>query len=398
MKKMFKIGLCLIAGWAFNIFPVFASDMSQDDLIKELKAMKSRIEKLESALEQKDAEMTAIKKEKGEVAGESEAGASDTEFFWTDRINISGAIEVEAAHESMDFNDPEENDTDSSDVALATVELGIDAQINKHVSGHALLLWEEDDTEPVDIDEGYITISGEDVVPLYLSAGKMYVPFGSFGSHFISDPITLEIGETRESAIRAGFANDMFDISLSVFNGDIDEINDDDKISTFVGSAVFTLPEEAIPDLGLSIGVSYISNIADSDGIEGEISGPITDSVGGLSLFISASLKETFFIEAEYIGATDRFAAGELGFDGGMAYEPSAYNLEFAWAPNDALELAVRHEGSDDLGTFMPEKQFGIAASYNLFKNTSIGLEYMTGEYENGDKRDLITTQLAVEF
>jgi hypothetical protein len=342
--------------------------------------------------------MAAIKKEKGEGAGESEAGASDTESFWTDRINISGVIEVEAAHESMDFNDPEENDTDSSDIALATVELGIDAKINKHVSGHALLLWEEDDTEPVDIDEGYITLSGEDVIPLYLSAGKMYVPFGSFNSHFINDPITLEIGETRESAVRAGFANDMFDISLSLFNGDIDKINDDDKISTFVGSAVFTLPEEVAPDLGLSMGVSYISNMADSDGIEGEISGPITDSVGGLGIFLSASFKETFFVEAEYISATDRFAPGELGFDDGMAYEPSAYNLEFAWALNDALELAVRYEGSDDLGALMPEKQFGIAASYNLFKNTSIGLEFMTGEYENGDERDLISAQLAVEF
>ncbi|MBN1907919.1 MAG: LbtU family siderophore porin [Deltaproteobacteria bacterium] len=346
MKKIFKIGLCLIAGWAFNISSVYA-----EDLLK-----------------------------------------------WAERINISGVVEVEAAHESMDFSDPGESDTDSSDIALATVELGIDAEINKHVSGHVVLLWEEDDTEPVDIDEGYITISGEDVVPLYLSAGKMYVPFGSFGSHFISDPITLEIGETRESAIRAGFANDMFDISLSLFNGDIDEINDDDKISTFVGSAVFTLPEGALPDLALSFGLSYISNMADTDGISGEISGPLTDSVGGLGIFLSASYMETFFIEAEYISATDRFAVGELGFDNGISYKPKAYNLEFAWAPNDALELAVRYEGSDDLGTLMPEKQFGIAASYNLCKNTSIGLEFMSGEYENGDERDLITTQLVIEF
>ncbi|NLA75432.1 MAG: LbtU family siderophore porin, partial [Deltaproteobacteria bacterium] len=174
---------------------------------------------------------------------------------WMERINISGLIEVEAAHESMDFKDPQETDTNSNDIALATVELGIDAVINKHVTGHVLLLWEEDKTEPVDLDEGFITLSGMDVAPLYVSAGKMYVPFGSFGSHFISDPITLEIGETRESAVRAGFVNDMFDISLSIFNGDIYKINDDSGIKTIVGSAVFTLPEEALPDLGLSFGL-----------------------------------------------------------------------------------------------------------------------------------------------
>jgi hypothetical protein len=393
MKKLFKITFYLFAGVAFCSLPALAADTSNDELLKELSAMKSRIEKLESALEQKDSEMAALKDGKKEEGEET-----DVKPAWPDRINISGLIEVEAAHESMDFNDPEEADTDSSDIALATVELGIDAEINKLVSGHVLFLWEEDETEPVDIDEGFITLSGSDVVPLYLSVGKMYVPFGSFASHFISDPITLEIGETRESAIRAGFVNDMFDFSLSVFNGDINKTSDDDKVNTFVGNAVFTLPEETIPDLCLSLGMSYISNMADSDGIEGEISGPIIDSVGGLGIFLSASFKETFFIEAEYIGATDRFDSGELGFDNGMAYKPSAYNLEFAWAITDALELAVKYEGSDDLGTLLPEKQYGIAASYTLFKNTSIGLEFMTGEYENGDERDMITTQIAVEF
>ncbi|NLA74614.1 MAG: hypothetical protein GX846_03940, partial [Deltaproteobacteria bacterium] len=112
----------------------------------------------------------------------------------------------------------------------------------------------------------------------------------------------------------------------------------------------------------------------------------------------SASLRETFFIEAEYIGATDEFAPGELGFDDGIARKPSAYNIEFAWVPNDLLELAVKYEGSDDLGTLLPERQFGIAARYNLFKNTSVALEYMAGKFENGDKRDLVSMQFAVEF
>lgn len=376
MKKMFKLALYLFVGISFNDLPVFAEDVSNDELLNELKIMKSGVEKLESSPEQKDAEPG-----------------------WSDRINIIGVIEVEAAHESMDFNDPGEADIDASDIALATVELGIGAEITDHVSGHVLLLWEEDDTEPVDIDEGFISISGGDVIPLYLDAGKMYVPFGGFESHFISDPITLEIGETRESAVKAGFANDMFDISLSFFNGDIDEIGDDDKASTFVGSVVFNLPEDAVPDFGLSMGISYISNIADTDGLEGEVSEDgIVDHIGGLGIFLSVSLIEKYFFEAGYIGATDKFTAGELGFDDGMAYEPSAYNFELAWAANDALELAVKYEGGDDLGTLLPEKQYGIAANYALFKNTSIGLEYMTGEYENNDERDLITFQVAVEF
>eukprot|EP01155_Anaeramoeba_flamelloides_P046761 Anaeramoba_flamelloidesc39939_g1_i1.p1 GENE.c39939_g1_i1~~c39939_g1_i1.p1 ORF type:complete len:154 (-),score=27.30 c39939_g1_i1:86-547(-) len=94
---------------------------------------------------------------------------------WTDKITLSGLIEIEAYYESIDYDDSAENDEDNSDITLATVELGVDVDLVKHVSGHILLLWEEDDTEPMDVDEAFITLDGEDVLPLYLMAGKMYV-------------------------------------------------------------------------------------------------------------------------------------------------------------------------------------------------------------------------------
>ncbi|MBW2590686.1 MAG: LbtU family siderophore porin, partial [Deltaproteobacteria bacterium] len=148
---------------------------------------------------------------------------------WFENITLSGAIEVEAGFEKIDYNDPATKDVDSSDIVVSTVEVGIDAEIVKHVSGHILFLYEEDDT-PIEVDEAIISINGEDVVPLYLNAGQMYVPFGNFESHMISDPVTLELGETRESAVVAGFANDCIGISAGVFNGDIDETGEDDKI------------------------------------------------------------------------------------------------------------------------------------------------------------------------
>ena len=262
-----------------------------------------------------------------------------------------------------------------------------------------LLLWEEDDTEPVDIDEAYITLDGEDVLPLYLTAGKMYVPFGNFESHFISDPLTLELGETRESAVRIGFANDWTDVSLSAFNGDIDETDDDDHIKGFVGNATFNVPENALPGIGFAMGVSYISNIADTDGLEGEmVNGSVKDNVAGFGAFLSASLSDRFFFEAEYMGALDEFEAGELSFDGGRKYQPQTWNVELAMAFSEALTGAVKCEGGDDLGDFLPEIQYGAAVSYGLFDNTSLSFEYLYGEYENDDERDLVTTQLAIEF
>jgi len=90
---------------------------------------------------------------------------------WFDNITLSGAIEVEAGFEDIDYNDPGIPDENSSDIAVATVEVGVDAEIVKHVSGHLLFLYEEDDTD-LEVDEAIISINGEDVVPLYLNAGR----------------------------------------------------------------------------------------------------------------------------------------------------------------------------------------------------------------------------------
>jgi hypothetical protein len=323
---------------------------------------------------------------------------------WLDRISLSGLIEVEAGYEDYDYDDPAVDDEDSSDLVLATVELGIDVDFIKHVSGHVLLLWEEDDTEPLDVDEAFIRLDGEDVLPLYLQAGKMYVPFGNFETHFISDPNTLELGETRESAAVVGYANDLFDLSFGLFNGDIDEEGKDDHIDSFVASAVFTLPEEAVPGLALTAGLSWISNIADSDMLtdtiedaaeDAGVDAVIDDKVDGMAAFLIATLNERWTLIAEYVGALDEFESDDIGVEG---LEPKTWNFELGCAVTDDLTVAAKYEGGDDLGDLLPDEQYGIVGSYGLFKYTTLSLEYLHGEFENDDERDLVTAQLAFEF
>jgi len=391
-----------------------AQEMSNHELMQELKALKEKIRILEEKLDQQE-EMS--KQEISKEAPSSLEGQGLPERVrrieekmeqkqegllakWADKITLSGLIEAEACYEDYDYDDPTTDDEDSSDITLATVELGVDVDIIKHVKGHVLFLWEEDDTEPVDVDEGFITLDGEDVVPLYLNVGKLYVPFGNFESHFISDPLTLELGETRESALTVGYVNEWMDFSVSAFNGDIDETGEDDHIETYVASASFSVPQELISNFGIAGGVSYISNIGDSDNLQDEIVPPdgIKDYVGGFNAFLSISFMDKLSLECEYLGALDEFEAGELSFDGGKEFQPETWNFELAYAATDRLEVAVKYEGGDDLGDFLPEDQYGAAVSYGLFENTSLSLEYLHGEFENDDERDLVTTQLAVEF
>lgn len=376
MKKLMFSGLV----WLFCCFliagHVTAEEVSNDEL-------NERIEKLEKKM-----------------------GGGDSRE-WTNRITISGAVEAEAGFTNTDYSDPATDDVDESDIVLATVELGVDAEIHKHVSGHVLFLWQEDDTDPVDLDEGYITIDGKDIVPLYLNAGKLYLPFGNFESHMITDPVTLELGETNQSAVQVGFTNDWIDASIAFFNGDVDEAGDDDTIGSYVGSVRVSLPEGTVANVGLSAGVSYISNIADSNALVDElaVANTVQDSVAGLGAFINVSFKEMIFLKAEYIGAMDNFQAGEFtNIDGGGEIEPSAWNLELAYAPRENLEVALRcaqtddiKGGIDDAGAF-PESQYGAAVAYSLFDSTTVALEYLKNEYENNDEQSVVTAQLAIEF
>ncbi len=145
-------------------------------------------------------------------------------------------------------------------------------------------------------------------------------------------------------------------------------------------------------------GISYLSNIADSNGLEGETPGMVSDDVGGFSAFVSASFRDTLFLDVEYVGATDEFPAGELSFDGGDAFKPNTWNVEIAYAIAEGIELAGKYEGSDDTGDFLPESQYGMVLIYDLFDSTSLALEYLHATFENDDERDLVTTQLAIEF
>ncbi|MBC2715193.1 MAG: LbtU family siderophore porin [Desulfobacteraceae bacterium] len=320
---------------------------------------------------------------------------------WLDRITISGVLEAEAGFASTDFADPNEEDTNESSVALATMELGVDAEISDNISGHVLFLWEEED--PVNLDEGVITISGEDT-PLFLSAGKMYVPFGNFESTMISDPLTLELGETGESAIQVGFESEGFYGSAYVFNGDIDEAGDDSHIDNFGANAGFSIENDGFC---LDAGVSYINNMLDSDGL-GEWAEETMDTdgtglkdyVGGFGAHVTVNTGPVTLI-GEYITMIDD---PEFVSDAGVTAKGekiAAYNAEVAFAFDLAgkeAAIGLAYQGTSDSGDFLPETRIVGAIGVGIFDSTTLALEYAHDEFENDDKADVITAQLAIEF
>jgi hypothetical protein len=337
-------------------------------------------------------------------AGDDPSGTSEEKMQAVSAgmgLELCGAMEVEAGYGKTDYDDPAFKNESESDFSLATVELGMDIRINPYVLGHVLFLYEEEPDADIEVDEGYIVLKNPEGIPVYAMAGRQYLPFGRFESHFISDPLTLELGEIQETSVVGGYANDIIDVFFGLFNGEIDEISDgNDHINTYVAGFAATLA--GISGIHITFGGSYLSNITDSDALSEAIAdvtggNVVAEKIGGYSAFASFVFTEKLFFESEILAAVDEFAAGEL--DSSVnAHEPKTFNLELAYRVTDAIEIAARYGGSDDCGDLLPERLVGGVVSYDIFDNTTLSAEIQRAEFESEDMLTSVTGQLAVCF
>lgn len=297
-------------------------------------------------------------------------------------VSFSGLVEVEGSYV--------DNDGDSSsDLSLATFELDLEARVTDWLSAHAVLLYEEDGDDELLVDEAYIRMKKEDM-PFFAEAGRMTQAFGNFATGMISDPLTLELGETKHHAsLRVGYEADPLTASLALLKGDVQKAGKDD-INTFV--AAIGAAGEVNESFRYGLGASYISNIADTDGLQDayEPYGHETSEfVGGYSVYGIAGIG-SFEFRAEYLTAADAFSDGDLA---GM--QPQACNFEIGYDFPLPLHLALRYAGADD---FEVEKQYGATLAYDLAEEATLALEYLHMKNEDRTKSDMVTLQLAMEF
>jgi hypothetical protein len=281
---------------------------------------------------------------------------------------------------------------DVSDITLSTFQFTMEAKVNEWIGGRAVLLWEEDDTEPIDLDEGIIMFGNPTVTPFSMEIGRMYLPFGVYESHFVSDPLTLELGEICQSAVAFGYTVDKLKIKVGVFNGDVTEEGDD---SINEGFAAISLT----PVDNLTVGSYWLSNIGDTDGLRETVleqidAGVSYDRIGGAGAYLHTEVGAVAF-DVEYLAAVESFASGVLAV---ADIKPQTWNAELAYTFSDKIEVAGKYEGSDDFPD-MPENQWGLVGNYALMENTVLALEYMHGTYaDDTGNRDMVTFQVALEF
>jgi hypothetical protein len=137
------------------------------------------------------------------------------------------------------------------------------------------------------VDEATITVGNTDRFPLYATIGNFGVPYGALLTHFPDDPlvdspVTLTFGDNGEKALLVGFEMGGFNLSGYVFNGSVEEDGDDEnEIDSFGADANYTYESEP-NELSLMIGASYLSNLADTDGISDALDGTVGDKIEDL--------------------------------------------------------------------------------------------------------------------
>ncbi|PCJ47760.1 MAG: hypothetical protein COA99_00370 [Moraxellaceae bacterium] len=311
----------------------------------------------------------------------------------TPAIAVSGVVEVEVGY-ATDYNDDK-----TSDIVAATVALAFEANIAEGVHVQVGLLHEEDVT-PLEVDEAHISFEKD---LLSVNAGVFYIPFGSFASNLVSDPLTLDLAETRESTVEVGVSMGPISTSVYVFNGDVDDNGGaQDKTEMFGLSFTFARESGA---LAYEFGADYINNFADVGGLEGTVV-LSDDYVAGISVDAAVSFGD-INVFVEYTTAQEEFETADLAFEGEGA-KPAAFNIEAGYLLSLGkceTQFAIAYQGTKEaLALGLPEKRIAIAASTLIADNTSLSLEYARNtDYDEteggtGDDATAITLQLAVEF
>jgi hypothetical protein len=229
------------------------------------------------------------------------------------------------------------------------------------------------------------------------------VPFGTYETTMISDPLTLEIGETPQSAALVGLEHPSgLSASVYSFNGDIDEDGEDDTIKCFGADVGYGLEAGTI---GLAIGAGWINNIADSDGLGGWIEEnkfTLKEYAAGFTGHVVITVAP-FTVIGEYVAAMD-----DIAFTNNPKQEaPSAYNIELGYTfelMGKESTLGVAYQGTDSCGGILPEMRTLASIGVGLVGNVGVALEYAHDEdYDvsqggTGDEADIVTVQLAIEF
>lgn len=326
----------------------------------------------------------------------------------SDRITLSGAIELDYSYaEDGDLSDNTINQS-SSDLDIGAVELGLEADLHEYVSANLLLKGEAlDSDDKIFWDEVFFTIQKQDF-PVYFVGGKRAQPFGMFESLFINDPITCDLYEVAKTGATFGATFEPFgiDISATLYKGEtlIDRVSDAGYGFTRDNTPGYTAKDD-VNSYILNMSLSPVENLSLSVYFNSEPGDGNRNTTAGVSAHYEIA---DFILDGEYIGAINR----ENHFTDNQEYKESAWFISLGYQIMDPLVAAIRYESFDDGQNGDQDGhidyRYALGLTYTLFENDnfacSLSGEYRKSEFELSsgsnadDNLNEFFARLAIEF
>ena len=223
----------------------------------------------------------------------------------------------------------------------------------------------------------------------WLYGGQSYIAFGRYQTNFVSDPLTLEIGETRKTVMGVGYQAP-FGLSLGygAFKGDLRQADADSKVKDFVAHVEYGFEKNGF---SFSVASSHLSNFYETDGVGG--------------YFVESFAEQDSDFEQKVPASAIDLAFGFRGF--GIFYESvtalkAAKQTEIPWMSGEdgakvsatSLEVFYGWEYRGLGGSFqlsqqstnqavslgLPKMRSLVGFTQNLTPNLVMGVEYFVDQ------------------
>lgn len=321
----------------------------------------------------------------------------------SDQLEVFGTIEVEYGNNKIKAADG--TSTTEKGSALATGAFGSIIKPNDKFDITTSFLYEEDlnaVATPLELDEAFVTWHAMPEEKLDITAGKKYLSFGKYDTSMVSDPLTLELGETnRKEVLQASTKNGNLSATGYLFNGEAEKTNGTGKHKSGFGLSVGYETEK------LSGGIDYVSNITESGGF-GDVNNA-SKKVPGVSIYGSTKLGNVTLM-GEHLMATKAFQAGDLASadeDGDGAPDsvldatakPAATHLEAAFDLQNDRTIAIGWDKTKQAAQLGLDKTaYGVAYRQPLYKDLTGAIELRQSKGYDDAKTRALTAQVAYEF
>lgn len=355
--------------------------------------------------EEQEKPVQAEETEKAEVSEEEEEEKSKEESE-EEKEDESENEENNDEEESADNTPPKLIETSASidlsygvfrDDEETTKEVDISGSLNVTINPHDALsihttIGKRRETA-LEIDEAYIDWAVRDDKNVSLKIGKKFAPFGQFSSAMVSSSLPTQLGETDPEAIIEGsvtLPDDSTTLHAYVFKGRSPHIDGIGKHELAYGAALNYETENA------SIGVGYLSNLAESDAFEAGFNA-VAQKIPA-AVFHAEIEFGRFTVIGEHLAATKNFAPDDLDEEITVEAKPSATQLEINVALENKGTLAMAWNNTQQAAEIdLAKESVSLAYSHPIQENVSGTIEASRSKDYDQNKSTELIFELSLE-